>query len=173
MTTHSTQIYVAHQDAASLVVVSPPYSSLAAIFLGTGIVCWVAGILLTFVLRGKAIVPRGSLWNAFPLLLAVVIGTPFLFVGFHTARTTYVTVSADKGVLQVRQTLLSMPLSLRAYSLTDVQKAVLGVGEGCASLRLLKNDGASVQLIGCTDRSGYNEAAEAINRFLETHRSGS
>jgi hypothetical protein len=45
-----TQIYVAHQNAGNLVVVAPPYKALAGLFLGAGLVCWVAGAVLSLVL---------------------------------------------------------------------------------------------------------------------------
>lgn len=170
--TSSTEIYVAYQDASNLVVVAPPYRLLVWIFLGIGVATWFGGVVAMFVLRGKELVPRGSFWSAFPLLLAIVIGTPFLLIGSQIARTTHVSLAADQNTLTVQQTLLSIPVSTRVYSLSSVQKAVVGVGEGCASLRVVMNDGGGTQLIGCTDRSGYNEAADSINRFLEAHRSG-
>ncbi|WP_446743874.1 hypothetical protein [Silvibacterium acidisoli] len=168
----ATEIYVAHQDATNLVVVAPPYTLLAGIFLGVGLASWFAGGLLALVLRGRAIVPRGFLWSAFPMLLAVVIGTPFIFIGLYTARTTHVSIASDRNTLTVQQTLLSIPLSTRVYALSNVQKAVVGVGEGCASLRVVMNNGGGTRLLSCTDRSGYNEMADAINRFLEAHRTG-
>jgi hypothetical protein len=151
-----TEIYVAHQDATNLVVVAPPYTLLAGIFLSIGLASWFAGIVLAIVVSGKAVVQKGSFWGAFPLLLAIVIGTPFIFVGLQTARTTHVEIAVDKNTLKVQQTLFSLPVSKRVYALSSVRKAAVGVGAGCASLRVVMNDGGGSQLIGCTDRSGYN-----------------
>ena len=166
-----TQIYVAHQNAGNLVVVAPPYNLLAGLFLGAGLVCWVAGAVLSLVLNGKeSAMPRGFLWGVFPLLIALVVGAPFVYVGFLMARATHVAINADQNNLKVQQSLLSVPFGTREYALNTVQKAVVGVGNSCVSLRAVMNDGASEQLIRCTDLTGYNEAADAINEFLQSHR---
>jgi hypothetical protein len=166
-------IYIAHQNAGDLLVVAPPYSSLAGLFLGAGLVCWIAGAVLSVVLSGKeSAMPRGFLWGVFPLLLALVIGAPLVYVGLLTARTTHVALNADRNHLRVQQTLLSMAFGTREYPLNTVQKAVVGVGNSCVSLRAVMNDGANEPLIRCTDLTGYNEAADAINEFLQSHREG-
>lgn len=172
MKTPTTQIYTAHQDAGSLVVVAPPYSSLAGLFLGVGLVCWLAGVILSSVLKARSGgAGKPLLWGLFPLLIALVIGAPFVYTGFLTSRATHVSVIANEGQLQVQQRVLSISLGTRVYALNDVQKAVVGIGNSCISLRAVMNDGSTEPLIGCTDHTGYNEAADSINRFLEDHRS--
>ena len=171
MTTSTTQIYVAHQDAGHLVVVAPPYSSLAGLFLGAGLAFWIAGVVVSSALKARTGgAAKPFLWAVFPLLLALVIGAPLVCVGFLTSRTTRVSVTTDQSQLKVQQSLLSVPFGTRVYALDNVQKAVVGIGNSCISLRAVMTDGSSQQLIGCTDRTGYNEVADSINRFLEAHR---
>ena len=52
-----------------------------------------------------------------------------------------------------------------------VRRARAGVGDVCRFLYLDLADGITPTLFGCTDRTGYSEAADAINTFLRAQPS--
>jgi hypothetical protein len=166
-----TQLFVAHQNAESLVAVAPSYGLLAVPFVIGGIACWVGGVFLAVTLKSRTGVAfRPGLWVIIPLLVAVSVGTPLVYVGLLTARATRVTILPDSNQLTVQQTVLSFPVSTRVYSLDLVRRVLIGVGLNCTSLQAVMTDGHAETLISCTDRTGYSEVAESINRYLDAHR---
>lgn len=173
MTGPVTQIFVASQDAGSLVVVAPPYTWLALPFLISGVTCWLVGVILFIAARPKS--ARGQakpsvVIGALPSILALVIGIPFVAVGLLEGCATWVTVLAGSNELKVQRTLLAHPIRTQIYALNRVLGFVVGTGDNCFSLQAAMADGRGERLIDCTDRTGYNEVASAINAFLTEHR---
>ncbi|WP_158942851.1 hypothetical protein [Granulicella sp. S190] len=171
MTTPVTQIFVASEQVSRLVVVAPPYTLLAGVFLACGLCCGLVGLVLVVVGCLGAIQrsPTATVSvGALPVLLCFGIGIPFVVVAVLTGSATRVTVSPD--LLKVQRTFLTFPVKTRSYTLDQVRFVQVGMGNTCLSLQAVMNDGRGETLIGCTDLTGYNEVADAINRFLIAHR---
>ncbi len=173
MTGPVTQIFVASQDAGSLVLVAPPYTWLALPFLVSGLACWLVGVILLIASRpasAQGQVKTSIAIGTLPSLLALVIGTPFVAVGLLAGCATWVTVLPGSNELKVQRTLLAHPIRTRIYALDRVRAFVVGTGDNCFSLQAAMADGHGERLISCTDRTGYHEVASAINAFLTEHR---
>ena len=167
MNVPATQIYEASQTAHELIVVAPPYSLIGTIFIAIGLLALLGGCTVLFWGRvGFARPFQMLIW-----LLPFLVGGPFLIVGVAVgAGSTRLTVSADTGSLNLRKTILSVPVRSRQYPLTQVRSVQVGVGDVCRFLYVNLTDRTSETLLGCTDRSGYSEVADSINEFLEANR---
>jgi hypothetical protein len=164
MIPYPTDIYVASQTARELTVVDP--CSISSVIMGA-----VAGLLFSSVAFGGLLFARNLGRSIHPLAwLLTLIGVPFLFLALTTAVTTRFTLSADAGTLNVRKTVLSIPISSKEYPLTQVSLVKVGVGDVCRFLYVSLVDRPPENLTGCTDRTGYSEVADVMNSFLETTR---
>ena len=131
-----------------------------------GLVSIVAGIVVLLQLRVGFARPLQHFFWSVPFLFA----SPFLIVAAVTGRTSHITLSADTGTLTVQKTLLSAPVGSREYPLAQVRVVKVGVGNVCRFLYISLVDQPAENLTSCTDRTGYSEAADAINAFLVANR---
>jgi hypothetical protein len=162
-----TQIYVASQTARELIIVDPPYSLVGSIFIVFGLLVLVIGYAALCFVRLNLARP----WQVLVWLLPVIIGGPLLALGLGIgAGTTRVTLSTDTGALSVQKTILSVAVHSQRFPLAQVRSAQVGVGDVCRFLYVNLADGRSETLLGCTDRTGYSEAAGAINAFVKASR---
>ena len=163
---YATQIYVASQTVRNLIVVDPPYTIICAVFAVCGLLPLLGGFaLLSFAKIGFTRPFQMLLW-----LLPVLVGCPFLIVALVTSATTRITVSADTDTLNVRKTILSLPVRTKEYPLADVRMVTVGVGNVCRFLYVSLADRPAEDLTGCTDRTGYSDVADSINDFLNANR---
>ena len=163
---HATQIYIASQTVRELIVVDPPYSLLSTIFAIIGLLALIGGFfVLSFLKVGFARPLQIFAW-----LIPILIASPFLIVALVTGATTRIIVSADTGTLSARKTILSVPVRSKEYPLAEVRMVNVGVGNVCRFLYVSLEGKQAEDLTGCTDRTGYGEAANAMNAFLEANR---
>lgn len=161
---HPTDIYIVSQTARELTVIDPPANS----FVTAGIA---TGVLFTLVALGSLLFFRNSGRSIHPLLwLLPLVGLPFVALGLIASVTTHITVSADAGTLSVRKTALTVPISSKEYPLEQISLIKVGVGDVCRFLYVSLKDKPAEDLTGCTDRTGYSEAADAMNSFLNMNR---
>jgi hypothetical protein len=166
MSPYPTDLYVVSQSARELVVVDPPYTGVSTVFVAVGIFAIAICIVLLIQFRVGLVRPyQAVLW-----LGSFAIGAPFLGVAAFTGRTTHISLSADSSTLSVQKSLLSMPFGLKNYPLAQVRLVKVGVGDGCRFLYVSLVDQPAENLTNCTDRTGYSEAAEAMNAFLDANR---
>jgi hypothetical protein len=159
-----TQIYVASQSARELIVVDRPYTWVGAIFIVLGLLIVIIGYASLYFTRSSMSRPVHWLFWLIPLIVAI----PMEAIGLGTgAASTKIHVSVDDGTMHVRKTVLSVPLRSQSYPLGEIRDVRVGVGDVCRFLYVNLNDGRSDTLLGCTDRKGYSEAADAINGFLK------
>ncbi|MCU1224431.1 MAG: hypothetical protein JWQ42_2524 [Edaphobacter sp.] len=164
MSSYPTDIYVVSQTARELTVIDP--SSSSSIIAGV-----VTGLLFTLIALGTLLFLRNTGRSIHPLLwLLPLVGVPFLALALLASVTTRITLSADAGTLSVRKTLLSVPISSQEYPLAQVRLVKVGVGDVCRFLYVSLADKPAANLTGCTDRTGYNEVAQAMNSFLDANR---
>jgi hypothetical protein len=169
MSAYPTDLYVASQTARELVAVAPPYVVLSVVFAICGLLPLVGGFALLASLRVGFTRPLQIVMWLLPFLL----GSPFLITAVATGRATRITLSADTGRLTVRKTFLSVSLGSKEYPFEQVRLVKVGVGNVCRFLYVSLADRPAEDLTGCTDRTGYNQVADAMNTFLETNRRSS
>lgn len=164
MIPYPTDIYIASQTARELTVIDP--CSISSVIMGT-----VTGLLFSLVAVGGLLFVRNLGRSIHPLAwLLTLIGLPFLVLALTMSVTTRFTLSADAGTLNVRKTMLAIPISSKEYPLTQVRLIKVGVGDVCRFLYVSLADKPAENLTGCTGRSGYSEVADAMNSFLEETR---
>ncbi|HLJ88287.1 MAG TPA: hypothetical protein VKZ53_15820 [Candidatus Angelobacter sp.] len=156
-------IYVAKQTAQELVVVSPGYRLLAAIFLGCAVVALVISVFVALKLRVALTMP----WRAAVWLGPILFCGPFLVLGLWlgTARTSLMLSSADEK-LSLEKTICGVSVRSESYRFDEIRGVGMGIGDTCRFLYLSLKNGKTTTLLGCTDRDGYDQAANAINSFL-------
>ncbi len=166
MSPYPTDLYVASQTARELIVVDPPYAILSAVFAIIGLLTLLGSFAVVFSARVGFTRPLHILIWSLPILL----GGPFLIVASMTGATTRISASADRRILSVRKTVLSVPISSKEYPFENVRLIRVGVGDVCRFLYLSLADRPAEDLTGCTDRTGYGEVADAMNAFLNANR---
>lgn len=161
---YPTDIYIASQTARDLTVIDSPANSFVIAGIATGVLFALIAIgsLLFFRNTGRAIHPL--LW------LLPLVGLPFVALGLIASVTTHITLSADTGTLSIRKTMLTVPIRSKEYPLEQVSLIKVGVGDVCRFLYVSLKDKPAENLTGCTDRTGYSEAAQAMNSFLIANR---
>ncbi len=164
MSSYPTDIYVVSRTAHELTVIDPPSSSFVIAGIATG-------VLFALVALGVLLFLRNTGRSLHPLLwLLPLAGLPFVALGLIASVTTHLTLSRDAGTLSVRKTILTVPIKSKEYPIEQVRLIKVGVGDVCRFLYVSLKDKPAENLTGCTDRTGYSEAAEAMNSFLNTNR---
>jgi hypothetical protein len=166
MPAYATDVYIASQTMRQLIVVDPPYTLISTIFAICGFVPLIGGFAFLYFARIGFTRPLQILLWCLPVL----VGCPFLIVSLLTSGTTRITMSADTGTLSVHKTLMSIPVHSKEYPFEQVHLVKVGVGNVCRFLYVSLADKPAEDLTGCTDRSGYSEAADAMNAFLDANR---
>ena len=163
MIPYPTDLYIASQTIHEMVVVDPPFAISSTIFAIVGLVVLVGGyIALAHFRIAFAGSPLAALW-----ILPVLIGGIFFTVSVLTGRTTHLTLSADTGKLSISKSFLSVSLGTpKEYPLNQVRLIKVGVGDVCRFLYVSLVDKPAENLTSCTDRTGYSEVADAMNKFL-------
>jgi hypothetical protein len=164
MIAYTTDLYVASQTARELVVVDPPITSYGAI---------IGGVLFALLGYAGLVVIRVGLERHIHFLLwllPILAGAPFIAIGMVSMVHTQITMSADAGTLNVRKTLMYIPVGSKEYPLGQVRLIKVGVGDVCRFLYVSLADRPAENLTRCTDRTGYGEVADAMNAFLDATR---
>ena len=161
------QIYVASQSARELIVVDRPYTWVGSTFIIFGLLILIIGYASLYFARSSMSRPIHWLFWLIPLIVSI----PMEAIGLGTgAASTKIHVSAEDGTMHVRKTVLSLPVQSESYPIGQIRDVRVGVGDVCRFLYVNLSDGRSNTLLGCSDRKGYSEAADAINGFLKLNR---
>ena len=169
MSMRGAKIIIDLSNSRELVMKDLPYSLMGGIFLLIAALTLLLGYV--FMRRTSSRLGRKIpiLFWFFPLLLA----TPFALIGAVVATwKSTVCASSESGVLNVREMILGISVRSDTYPLGRIREARVGVGDVCRFLYIDMIDGSSPKLLGCTDRPGYVEAADAINSFLDARGHG-
>jgi hypothetical protein len=157
----SSAIQVINRSASEMMILDPPYYTLGGVFLvlSSALVLWILIVSLRsgFQLR---ILGFSALFALPPMVLGLVLVTGKTTTVFSRRSDTMIVDHRWLGIFTSRQ----------QYPLTSVRRAVVEGGRG-RTLAVLLEAGSPVVLASRTDRDGYYEAADAINKFLQHGRS--
>ena len=167
---YPTDLYIASKTANELVAVVPPFNSHSYGWV------WIVSLLCLVVGYGVLM----SLWKhvtrpvqpvlRLTWLIPAVIAAPFLVLGVIGEVRTQITLSADTGTLSVQKSLLSFPISSKAYPFSEVRSINVGVADISLFLYVSLVDKPAEDLTGATDQTGFSEVASSINAFLDANR---
>jgi hypothetical protein len=167
---YPTDLYIASQTANELVAVVPPFNSHSYGWVWiVSLLCLVVGYSVLFSLWKNVTRPVQPVLRL-TWLIPIAIATPFLVLGVIGQVKTQITLSADTGILSVQKTLLSFPISSKAYPFSEVRSINVGVADISLFLYASLVDKPAENLTGATDQTGYSEVANSINTFLEANR---
>lgn len=149
-------IRVISQTPGEISVLCPPDGT-NALFLYIG----VAAIFIAFFLLYKQRWTAG-LCVLLPGLFALILG------GYSLTSMTTINVSAQTGMLTVRHTVAGITVNNTAYRMREVQSIRVGFMRGGMYLYADLANGGAPQLLPTSYRHGYQQAADALNSFLNT-----
>lgn len=154
-------IRVISQSHGEVSVLCPPDGS-NAVFLYIG----VAAILIAGIIFYKQRAWSASLFALVPGLVALILG------GYSLTSMTTIQASAQAGALTVRNTVAGITVRNTAYRLTEVQGVRVGFMRGGMYLYADLANGRAPQLLPTSYRHGYQQAADALNSFLNSSGAG-
>lgn len=164
-----TVIHVVSESPSSVVVKFPAQ-------LSTGIIAFLTGLLLlvggyAWLYKHRADVTHGWRWLVW--ILPLVFAPLPIIIGATQAMTTItVEASSTTGMLTKRHLIFGSVIDAVSYPLTDVRGVQMGFDRGCKYLYADMTDGSEPKLFPCSPRTGYSEAAYALNSFLANSREG-
>ena len=155
------EIYIAKQSADEIVVIEPPY-----LLLGIGLAI-VGAVLLFFGIRSTLNQPPAMRYWIFP----VIFTAPFLIPGLWLSTSnTSIRLSRPQHLLDFRKSAFFIPFRSLQVPFDKIRDVNTGYSQQGRFLYLELNDGQRIKLTGSTDRRGYGEAMDAMNRFLVANR---
>lgn len=154
-------IRIISQSRGEISILCPPDGS-NAVFLYIGVAALVVAGLVFYKQRNWSIA-----W------FALVPGIGALLLGAYSLTSvTTIHASAQAGVLTVRNMVAGIPVGNRAYRLTEVHGVRVGFMRGGMYLYADLANGNAPQLLPTSYRRGYQQAADALNTFLDSFGAG-
>ncbi|HTF68171.1 MAG TPA: hypothetical protein VK638_36375 [Edaphobacter sp.] len=154
-------IRIISQSRGEISILCPPDGS-NTVFLYIGVAALLIAGLVFYKQRSWSIA-----------LFALVPGVVSLILGAYSLTSvTTINASAQAGVLTVRNMVAGIPVGNRAYRLTEVRGVRVGFMRGGMYLYADLADGNAPQLLPTSYRHGYQQAADALNTFLNSFGAG-
>src|SRR5579863_9474631 len=150
-------IRVVSQSPREISVLCPPDRS-NALFLYIGM----AAICVAFFLLYKQRSWTACICVLLPGMFALILGA------YSLTSVTTLNASTIAGELTVRSTVAGITVNDRAYRLIEVQEIRVGFMRGGRYLYADLTNGGTPQLLPTSYRSGYEQAADAINSLLSS-----
>jgi hypothetical protein len=150
-------IRVILQSPREISVLCPPDGS-NALFLYIGVAAILIACFLLYKQRGWT----AGLCVLLPGLFALILG------GYSLTSVTTINASTAAGMLTVHHTVAGITVKNIAYRMTEVQGIRVGFMRGGMYLYADLANGGAPQLLPTSYRHGYQQAADALNSFLNT-----
>ena len=154
-------IRIISQSHGEISILCPPDGS-NTVFLYIG----VAAILIVGLVFYKQRSWSIALFTLVPGVVSLILGVCSL-----TSVTT-INASAQTGVLTVRNRVAGISVGNRTYRLTEVNGVRVGFMRGGMYLYANLADGNAPQLLPTSYMHGYQQAADALNTFLNSFGAG-
>lgn len=158
----SSAIRILQPSYSQLVIIDPPFYSLAAIFLAVGILDLLVGGFIVY--NG---LKRSAIW-----IVAAIGVSGCLAGGGLLAPTTTISFSLENDQTKIETKYFGVRGSSREVPLSSIQKAVVETSQNARRLALILINGDVVVLDSYSSREGYYAAANAINAFIKSHLGG-
>ncbi len=151
-------IRVIENSSTRLVILDPPYYSLAFNFL---LLCAVSGIGFFILTRTKIYAMMRIRW----FIPTLIIFFALIAVGLLLSRS-YITFSKDAGKMSVRRLVVGIPRGRVEVPLDQIKYATVENFMGARVVTVVLKSGGTIRLGNFTDQGGQFGAVDAINDFL-------